>query len=113
MRRACLDATGLGMQLAERARQRFGWKVEPITFTAAIKEEMAYRLRAAFEEKTIRIASDEKLRADLRGICKEVSSSGSLRFAGESGDSHCDRFWAKALRQHAVSRRSGVGAQVG
>jgi len=113
MRRACLDATGLGMQLAERARQRFGWKVEPVTFTAAIKEEMAYRLRAAFEDKALRIHPDAKLRADLRGIKKEVTSSGSLRFAGESDDSHCDRFWAKALRQHALSRRSGIGAQVG
>src|SRR6266478_5481728 len=45
LRRACIDATGLGMQLAERARQRFGWKVEPVTFTAAAKEEMAYLLR--------------------------------------------------------------------
>src|SRR5436305_2326683 len=38
LQRACIDATGLGMQLAERARQRFGWKVEAITFTAALKE---------------------------------------------------------------------------
>ena len=113
LRRACLDATGLGMQLAERARQRFGWKVEAVTFTAAIKEEMAYRLRGAFEDKTIRIQSDPKLRADLRGIKKEITSSGSLRFAGESEDSQCDRFWAKALRHHAVSRRSGIGASVG
>ena len=29
-----MDATGMGMQLAERARERFRWKVEPITFTA-------------------------------------------------------------------------------
>ena len=78
-----------------------------------MKEEMAYRLRAAFEDKTIRIPHDDKLRADLRGIKREVSASGSLRFAGESENSHCDRFWAKALRQHALSRRSGVGAQVG
>src|SRR6478672_4630022 len=29
VRRCCIDATGIGMQLAERARDRFGWKVEP------------------------------------------------------------------------------------
>jgi phage FluMu gp28-like protein len=112
MRRACIDATGLGMQLAERARRKFGWKVEPITFTAAIKEEMAYRLRAAFDDKKLRIDPDPRLRADLRGIKKEVTSTGSLRFAGESGDSHCDRFWAKALRQQAVSRRVEAGGAV-
>jgi hypothetical protein len=39
--------------------------------------------------------------------------SGNLRFAGESEDSHCDRFWAKALRQHAARYRGEVGAFVG
>src|SRR2546430_10312807 len=33
LKRACIDATGMGMQLAERAKERFGWKVEPVTFT--------------------------------------------------------------------------------
>src|SRR5205814_9706126 len=107
VQRVCIDATGLGMQLAERARERFGWKVEAVTFTAALKEEMAYRLRAAFEDRNLRIARDPELRADLRGIKKEVTSSGHIRFAGESEGSHCDRFWAKALRQHALSSNQG------
>jgi len=114
VRRACIDATGLGMQLAERARERFGWKVEPITFTAGVKEEMAYRLRAAFEDRILRIAADLELRADLRGIKKEITTSGHIRFVGESDDSHCDRFWALALRLHAVSsNEGGIGAMVG
>src|SRR3954465_9420079 len=41
VQRCCIDATGLGMQLAEQARQRFGWKAEPITFTAPVKEQLA------------------------------------------------------------------------
>jgi phage FluMu gp28-like protein len=106
--RVCLDASGLGMQLAERAKQRFGWKVEPITMTAPLKEQMAYELRTAFEGKLLRIDADPKLRADLHGVNKEVTASGHIRFAGESADSHCDRFWAKALRQHAASRRFGT-----
>ena len=55
LKRACIDKGGLGMQLAEQAKQRFGWKAEPITFTPTLKEEMAYRLRAAFEDKKLRI----------------------------------------------------------
>jgi len=106
IKRACIDATGLGAQLAERAAERFEWKVEPITFTASMKEELAFGLRADFEERRLRIVRDDKLVADLRGIKKEVTESGNIRFLGESGDSHCDRFWAKALRQHAA--RSGV-----
>jgi phage FluMu gp28-like protein len=102
VKRACLDATGMGAQLAERAEERFAWKVEPVTFTAAVKEELAFGLRADFEERKLRIPRDEKLRADLRGVKKQVTASGNIRFAGESGDSHCDRFWAKALRQQAA-----------
>lgn len=106
LQRACIDASGLGMQLAERAREYCGWKVEPITFTAPIKEQLAFQLRAAFEDRLLRISDDERLRADLRGIRKEISASGNLRFVGESPDSHCDRFWAKALRQQAAQYRS-------
>jgi phage FluMu gp28-like protein len=113
LRRCCMDATGLGIQLAEEARRSFGYKVEPITFTAFIKEELAFKLRSDFEGDKLRIASDDRLRADLRGIRKEVTSSGHIRFAGESEDSHCDRFWAMALRQHAASRRGEVGVIVG
>lgn len=106
--RACIDASGLGMQLAERARERYPWKVEPVTITAHLKEQLAYELRTAFEQKRLRIDPDPRLRADLQSVNKEVTASGHVRFAGESADSHCDRFWAKALRQHAVSRRFGT-----
>jgi len=113
LKRACVDATGLGAQLAERARERFGWKIEPLTFTAATKEELANGLKIDLEQRRARLADDEKLRADLRGIRKEVTLSGNTRYAGESADSHCDRFWAKALRQHAARHRVNAGALVG
>lgn len=113
LKRACLDASGLGMQLAERARERFGWKVEPITFTGPMKEELAYPLRAAFEDRTLRIEPSDELRTDLRGIKKETTPAGNIRFVGESADSHCDRFWAKALRQHACANKVEIYALVG
>jgi phage FluMu gp28-like protein len=114
VKRACIDATGLGAQLAERAVGKFNWKVEPIVFTAAVKEELAFGLRTDFEARRLRLpAGDDRLVADLRGIRKEVTTSGNIRFAGEAGDSHCDRFWAKALRQHAVRTRTHFVALVG
>ena len=113
VKRACLDATGMGMQLAERAKERFGWKVEEITFTGPVKEELAFGLKADFEDRRLRVVRDDKLRADLRGVKKEVTMSGNIRFVGESEDSHCDRFWAKALRQQAARIRKEVGAMVG
>jgi phage FluMu gp28-like protein len=102
LRRACIDATGLGMQLAERAQKRFGeYRVEAVRFSAQSKEEIAYPLRSAHEDRTLRYAKDEALRKDLRGIKKETTASGNIRFVGDSEDSHCDRFWAKALALHA------------
>jgi phage FluMu gp28-like protein len=113
LKRACIDASGLGLQLAEEAAVEFGWKVEPITFTGPVKEELAYGLRADLEQRKVRLADDERLRADLRGIRKEVTLGGHIRFAGESRDSHCDRFWAKALRQQAARYQVSAGAMVG
>ena len=113
VKRCFLDATGLGLQLAEEARADFGWKLEPVVFTAPVKEELAFGLRTALQERKVRLVPDDKLRADLRGIRKEVTLSGNIRFLGESPDSHCDRFWAKALRQHAARGGDDVCAVVG
>jgi phage FluMu gp28-like protein len=113
IKRCCIDATGLGMQLAEEAKAEFGWKVEPVTFTAPVKEELAFGIKGAFEDRKLRLPVDDKLRADLRGIKKEVTAAGNIRFVGDSDDSHCDRFWAKALRQHAAASKNEVWAMVG
>jgi phage FluMu gp28-like protein len=104
LRRACLDATGLGRQLAERAQARFGARrVEAVTFTPAVKEELAYPLRAAFERRALRIPAEKLIRADLRAIKKTVTTSGNLRFAADRGPGgHADRFWALALALHAA-----------
>lgn len=111
--RLCIDATGLGRQLAERARQQFGWQVEPVIFTRPLKEQLAFNLRAAFENRTLRIARDDRLRADLRGLRKAVTPAGNLRFDGESADGHCDRTWALALRLHAAALAQPAGALAG
>ena len=98
----------------EQRENQFGWKVEPTPLkTAAVKEELAYRLLAAFQEKRLRIDPDRKLTEDLRGIKKLINSFGNIRLDGSCDDSHCDRFWAKALRQHALSsNQGGIGAMV-
>lgn len=103
VRRCCIDQTGIGRQFAERAQKRFGtYKVEGLHFTGAVKEELAYPVRAAFEDKSIRIPDSQTLFSDLRGIRKETTASGNIRFAGERGkNGHCDRFWALALALHA------------
>lgn len=49
--RCCIDNTGIVRQFAERAQTRFGkYKVEAVNFSGALKEELAYPVRTAFEE---------------------------------------------------------------
>lgn len=112
MRRACIDATGMGMEMAEAAQTEFGSLVEPIVFTANLKSRLAHELRSDLQDRRVRLGRDDKLRADLRGLRKEVTPAGNIRFAGEGADSHCDRTWALALRQHASREPDGPGAAV-
>lgn len=106
LRRCCIDQSGLGRQFAERALQKFGkYKVEGVTFTSAVKEELAYATRTAFEKKTVRIPADQWIRADLRSLRKEATASGNIRFTGErTSNGHADRFWGLALALHAAQQ---------
>lgn len=104
-RRGCLDKSGLGMQFAERAAQRFGAsRAEGVTFTGPVKEDLAYPVRSAFEDKAILIGfEDDELVSDIRKIRKETTASGNVRFAADRGEGgHADRFWALALAIHAA-----------
>ena len=106
--RTCIDATGLGIGWADDAQDKFGeFKVEAVTFTQRTKEAMAYPVRAAFEDKNILIPYDPKIRADLRAVTKQVTTTGNVRFTAESTpDGHADHFWALALAKQAASSPS-------
>lgn len=102
--RVCIDRTGLGMQFAERMQDRFGdYRVEGLTFSAPVKEDLAYPVRSCFEDRAIRIGfEDDELISDIRAIRKETTTAGNVRFAADRGeDGHADRFWALALAIHA------------
>ncbi len=113
IRRCCIDQTGLGCQFVERAGRRFRGKIEGLTFTSAVKEQLAYPVRAAFESKTVRIPDDPVIRADLRAIKKVATAAGHIRFAADRGkNGHADRFWALALALHAAANFSAPGIAV-
>ena len=103
--RLCIDATGMGMMLAEELQNLFGrYRVEAVNFSAPVKEALAMPLKAAFEDRRIRIASDPEIREDLHKVKKTTTAAGNIRFEGERDDSgHSDRFWALALAVHAAS----------
>ncbi|MDB6133310.1 MAG: putative mu-like prophage Flumu protein gp28 [Verrucomicrobiales bacterium] len=103
-RRLCGDSTGLGAQFMEDARRQIGkYQVEEITFTQPVKEDLAYPVRTAFEDKDIRIPEDALLTAHLRAIRRETTKAGNIRFTADSSeDGHADGFWSLALCLHAA-----------
>ncbi len=109
VRRCCIDAGGLGMQLAETAEEDFGsHRVEACTFTPLLKQELAGGLRLAVEETLVRIPVDEAIRNDWHSVERAVSTTGQERYMASRADgSHADRFWAAALALRAAATRSG------
>ena len=106
LERLCIDATGIGMMLAEEMQERFGkYRVENVTFTAPVKAALAMPVRAAFESRGIRILADDVLRHDLHKVVRSVTAAGNVRYdAGRDESGHSDRFWALALAVHAAGR---------
>lgn len=107
--RICIDATGLGIGWADDAQDKFGTsRVEAVTFSAQVKEALAYPLKGAMEDRKLRIPDDPVIRADLRKVQKVTTGAGNIRFVAESTpDGHADRFWALALAIEAASTASG------
>ena len=109
VRRCAVDASGLGMQLAEDLVTRFGdHTVEACTLSGPFKEQIASRMRNRFIDKLIRIPVDERIRNDLHSVRKTVTSAGNVRLdAPREEGSHADRFWAAALACHAAAEEGG------
>lgn len=106
VQRVCIDYTGLGIGWGDDALGRFGsYRVEPVTFTAGVKEKLAYPVRSMMEDRRLRIPFDPVIRADLRSVTRQTTVAGNVRFTAErSSDGHADRFWALALAIHAASQ---------
>ncbi len=112
--RGSLDATGMGSQMAERLAAAFPGKVEPVSFTAARKQEMAVRMKRHFEERTVRIPDLRPLRRDLNAVKRLVTSAGNIRFDAERTEAgHADRFWALALALHSAESAARGAAALG
>ncbi len=112
VRRCCIDQSGIGMMLAERLVQKYGAVVEPVTFTAQLKERLAPMVKQAFEERTVRIPDNREVRADINSVKRFVTPAGNVRFDAEHTDrGHADRFWALALVVNAASEPSASFAE--
>lgn len=104
LQRMCIDASGLGIPIAEEYARRFGaMRAEGVTFIPAAKHDMADRLRMRFEDRSIRIPVDAAIRNDLNSIERQILPGGGVRYAADRGvNGHADRFWALALAIRAA-----------
>ena len=99
--RACVDATGIGAQIAQEAKR--AGKGEAVKFTLPVKDELASPLRGLFEDRRIRIPPGAEIREDLHSVRMTRTSAGNPRFdAARTDAGHADRFWALALAVHAA-----------
>lgn len=110
VRRLCVDATGMGMPLAEGWAERFGSRrVEAVTFTESTRSALAAEFRAAVETQRIRIPADAAIVRDWLSVERTIGSAGRWRLAAPRRDgSHADRFWAAALAVRAARERAGA-----
>jgi len=96
--RICIDATGKGEMLAEEAQRRFGrYRVEALTYTNPLKDHLATQLLNRFEDKRVRVPSDQKICESFHKVKKTITASGHIRYdavADQAG--HADEFWAAA-----------------
>jgi phage FluMu gp28-like protein len=112
VRRVCIDQSGIGMMLAEHLVQKYGAVVEPVTFTASLKERLAPMVKQAFEERTVRIPDNREVRADINSVKRFVTLAGNVRFDAEHTDrGHADRFWALAMVVNAASEPTASFAE--
>jgi len=106
IRRACIDSTGMGAPLAEALAQEFGARVEPVTFTAAVKEDLAYRVRRRMEQRLDLIPDAPQIARAFGAVKKLTTLAGNTRFDAERTEQgHADAFWAKALADLAAEEQ--------
>lgn len=111
LRRVCIDATGMGMMMAEEVVRRYrAHRAEAVMMTAGVQDALASRLRVAAEERRLRIPADEAIAADWHALRRVRTASGHCRYVAErSRQGHSDRFWAAALGLHAAGEPPARG----
>jgi phage FluMu gp28-like protein len=122
-RKCCIDATGIGKNLAEDAAIDHGvLRVEEVDFNISNKTEMAEDVYVALDDKRTLIPKDKKIREDLYSIRSATTSNGKKTYIAEysastdktkSGKktskegSHADFFWGFALCNRAAKNYAG------
>lgn len=110
VRGVAIDATGIGAQLAEETRAKFGSKVDAVQFTNATKNGLFQALHRAMEESRLVLPADRELREDINAMHRKISTGGNIQFtAPRRPDGHSDRACAIALAVDCAERNARRG----
>lgn len=112
--RMCIDATGIGAQMAEEMADDFPGIVEGVQFTGPVKETMATELKTTMEDLGFGLPSDKAIRRAFQSVKRFVGPTGHIRYDSARTDAgHADEFWALALANMASSSKGYVPASEG
>ena len=117
--RLSIDATGMGIQLAETLEAEYPATVVPEVFTTVTKEIWCGDFKIGLQRKTIELTRDRSLISQIHSIKRSVTAGGRVTYdveKGEDGKGHADKFWACALacqKQRALLRQTGeIGCRI-
>lgn len=93
-----IDATGLGIDIAEKLKRKWRSQIEGVNFTAQSKSRLVNGAYNLFVDKKIVIPAERVFMAELSSIQEKVSDSGALLYHAPRGKTgHADRAWALFL----------------
>jgi phage FluMu gp28-like protein len=108
VQRACIDATGLGMQLAENAAKACPGRIDQVTFNPQRKVEMATHAKRIFQDRGALIPDTAKIQYELYSIKQTAGAADSVVITSEAGlsDGHSDYAWAAFLGIRAAGQNA-------
>lgn len=103
--RGCIDATGIGANIAEDLADEFPGRVEPVEFSGPNKERMAIAVKTDFESRSLLIPESVTIRRSIQSVKRFTGATGNIRFdAARTAQGHGDEFWALALANSAAQQ---------
>jgi phage FluMu gp28-like protein len=100
----CIDAGGIGANLAENLHNDFPAVVEPVTFDLNNKEYMAVNSKLCMERGRFLIPECASLRLEFPSLKRFVTATGRIRFdAARTDTGHADRVWGTFLALNAAA----------
>lgn len=104
--RLAIDSMGLGQQMSENLRTRWGARVKLVTFSEATRSEMTQNLKRLMEDARVRILRDRRLAHELNRTKR--APGGKVVQSGSERSYHFDRFWALAMAAYLVATGKSV-----